>query len=103
VTEHLTVFDDHPDPVHPRGPFDTEPRGPLHALRSPHGRAAHRRILSQALDGVELGTWDELILDWLCMWEHSTLVTIAGWIWRARMASSTDDASVTNPGPHSHA
>jgi hypothetical protein len=79
MTERLMAFDIEPEPVHPRGPFDKEPRGA--GLRD---RDQRRLLLLQALDGVELGTWDELILNWLTMWEDSTLLTIAGWIRRAR-------------------
>ncbi len=100
MTEHTVVaFGADLEPVYPRGPFDKEPR--VCIGRDLH-RDLRRRLLLQALDGIEQGAWDHEILDWLSMWEPSTLVTIAGWIWRARMAS-TDSPAVTEPGPHGDA
>jgi hypothetical protein len=86
MTEHtVAAFDVESERVYPRGPFDKEPRVSL-------GRDLHRelgrRLLLEALDGIELGTWDHQILDWLSMWESSTLLTIAGWIWRAKAGAS---------------
>jgi hypothetical protein len=85
VTAHDIAFDLEPQPVYPHGPFDEVPRVSL-------GRDLHRdlrrRLLLQALDGIELGAWDHQILDWLSMWEPSTLLTIAGWIWRAKAGAS---------------
>ncbi len=82
----------------PRGPFEAEPGVSMRDL----DRSGRRQLLLQVLDGVELGAWDEVILDWLAMWEHSTLVPIAGWIWRARTAGS-QHGPVTKPGPRGHA
>ena len=43
-----------------------------------------RRILAEALEGVELGAWDERIVDWLAGWDSCTVLTIASWLARAR-------------------
>jgi hypothetical protein len=76
------------DPVHPCGPFHDEPRFSMRDL----DRRRRRQLLLRALDGIELGAWDETILNWLCMWEYSTLLPIAGWIRRARTVSSCRSA-----------
>ena len=64
----------------PIGPFRNEPRVSAHD----RDRRQRRQLMLQALDGVELGAWDQTILDWLCSWEWSTLLPIAGWLHRAR-------------------
>lgn len=46
--------------------------------------AEQRRLLAEALAGVELGAWDERILDWLAGWDACTVLTVASWIVRAR-------------------
>jgi hypothetical protein len=43
-----------------------------------------RRILAEVLAGVELGAWDERVVDWLAGWDASTVLTIASLIGRAR-------------------
>jgi hypothetical protein len=43
-----------------------------------------RRILAGVLAGVELGAWDERIVDWLAGWDACTVLTIGSWIARAR-------------------
>jgi hypothetical protein len=78
-----SASDIHGEPGHPRGPFETSPRDSL------HGRDQMRQLLLEALDGLELGAWDHTILDWLSTWEYSTLLVIAGWVWRARKAAGT--------------
>jgi hypothetical protein len=45
-----------------------------------------RRILAEALAGVELGEWDGRIVDWLAGWDACTVLTIASWIVRSRAA-----------------
>ena len=82
----------------PHGPFEAEPRV---SKRDPD-RSGRRQLLLQVLDGVELGAWDEVILDGLAMWEPSTLIPVVGWIWRARAAGS-QHGPVTKPGPRGHA
>ncbi|MFJ8589541.1 hypothetical protein ACIRD2_33460 [Streptomyces sp. NPDC093595] len=65
------------DPV-PAGPIDTEPRG---FLPYEQQRAELLAVLADA--GVELGTYDERIVDWMAKWEWSTVATIASWVKRA--------------------
>jgi hypothetical protein len=40
--------------------------------------------LLEALDGVELGTYDRRIIEWLADWDTSTVGTIASLFYRAR-------------------
>ena len=72
-----------PPPV-PRRPIQTAPRGCLPAT----GRA---QILTGALGGLELGTWDRRILHWLAGRDTSTVLTIASWITRARSATASQE------------
>jgi hypothetical protein len=46
--------------------------------------AEQRRVLAGVLAGVELGVWDERIVDWLAGWDACTVLTVASWIARAR-------------------
>jgi hypothetical protein len=43
-----------------------------------------RRILAGVLEGVELGAWDERMLEWLAGWDAAAVLTVASWIVRAR-------------------
>jgi hypothetical protein len=46
--------------------------------------AEQRRILAEVLADVELGAWDERIVDWLAGWDACTVLTVVSWIVRAR-------------------
>jgi hypothetical protein len=48
--------------------------------------AERRRILAEVLTGVDLGAWDERIVDWLAGWDAGTVLTVASWIVRSRGA-----------------
>jgi hypothetical protein len=61
----------------PAGPLESDPGGFVPG----EGRLA---VLAGVLDGVELGTWDRQVAEWLTELDTSTLVTIASWIVRAR-------------------
>jgi len=63
----------------PAGPVEAAPRGFV-----PEGERAE--ILAGVLAGIELGTWDLRILDWLAGWDASTVLTVASWIARSRTA-----------------
>ncbi len=72
---------DHPVPVRR---IDTEPHGA-------HLTVAERLVvLHNALRGVDLGGHDERIADWLTRWEPSTVMTIASWLERARLADRAE-------------
>lgn len=42
--------------------------------------------LTEALDGVELGSYDRLMLDWLADWGIETVGTVASLFYRCRQA-----------------
>ncbi|MFJ4051756.1 hypothetical protein ACIP29_37505 [Streptomyces coelicoflavus] len=68
------------DPV-PTGPVQTEPSGFVTSADQ------HEQLLAVLADaGVELGDYDQRIIDWLTRspgWEWSTVATIASWVKRA--------------------
>lgn len=61
----------------PVGPVQVAPGGFVAMVEQ-------RRILAGVLAGVELGEWDERIVDWLAGWDACTVLTVASWIVRAR-------------------
>jgi hypothetical protein len=63
----------------PAGPLESDPGG----FWPQEDRLA---VLADVLDGVELGAWDRRVVRWLTELDTSTLVTIASWIARARVA-----------------
>jgi hypothetical protein len=63
----------------PAGPLELAPGGFLPGEE----RSA---VLAGVLDGVELGSWDLLVVGWLSGLDTSTALTIASWIARARDA-----------------
>jgi hypothetical protein len=63
----------------PHEPLDAPPRGFV-----PHAEQA--RILAGVLAGIELGTWDRQIVEWLAGWDTCTALTVASLIARARAA-----------------
>lgn len=67
----------------PMGPFEREPHGTSPPSDSTFEAWSRDRLL-EALAGVELGAYDHAILDWLTVWEPSTVAVIAGWVKRSR-------------------
>ena len=63
----------------PAGPEEAPPRGFV-------PRAGQAEILAGVLAGIELGTWDRRIVEWMAGWDASTVLTVASWIARARAA-----------------
>ena len=63
----------------PGGPVDAPPRGLV-------PQAEQARILAGVLAGIELGTWDRQIVQWLTGWDTCTVLTVASLIARARAA-----------------
>ncbi|HZZ51176.1 MAG TPA: hypothetical protein VFE65_30150 [Pseudonocardia sp.] len=45
-----------------------------------------RAALDEALTGVQLGAYDERILDWVALWDTPTVAVIASLLHRARQA-----------------
>jgi hypothetical protein len=63
----------------PGGPVEVPPAGFV-----PVGEQVE--ILAAVLAGIELGAWDRRIVGWLAGWDASTVLTIASWIARSRVA-----------------
>jgi hypothetical protein len=71
-------------PDHPHGPYEYSPS---ESFIAPARRAV---MLTEALAGVELGTWDQRILLWLAHWcDTPTFLAILGMLQRARIAAQT--------------
>ncbi|MFJ8742907.1 hypothetical protein ACIRL2_26390 [Embleya sp. NPDC127516] len=64
----------------PNGPIDTGPLG-IPRQSTAENRALLYRVLTDA--GVELGSYDRLIVDWLGDWDSATVLTVASLIVRA--------------------
>lgn len=65
------------DPVR-AGPVNDRPRG---FVPDPEQLQQLLAVLTDA--GVELGTHDQRIAEWVAGWEWSTVATIASWVKRA--------------------
>jgi hypothetical protein len=77
----------------PAGPVQVPPPGFIL-------KAQQAQILAAALTGIELGAWDQRILDWMSNWDASTVLTVASWITRTRDTSqdhSNDDQRAAQP------
>jgi hypothetical protein len=48
--------------------------------------AARAEILAGVLSGIELGSWDRRVAEWLTGLDTATLLTVASWVARARAA-----------------
>jgi hypothetical protein len=68
----------------PTGPIDFEPMNAIRCDRMEPSAPVNRQALLSALDGVELGARDRLIVDWLSGWESSTVATVCSWLGRVR-------------------
>ena len=61
------------------GPVDAAPGGFV-------PEAERLAVLADVLGGIELGDWDRRIAGWLAGWDTATVLTVASWIARSRMA-----------------
>jgi hypothetical protein len=81
----------------PLGPFDAEAQARAAAVAvaepgsSPVKPAKNRRLLGRVCQaaGVAMGRYDDRIVEWLSVWEPSTVAVVAGWISRAYEAGLT--------------
>lgn len=66
--------------------FDADPGA---GKMAPH----NRRMLGRALEaaGVEMGRYDDRIVEWLSRWEPETVAVVAGWIARAHAAGQAKE------------
>ena len=75
----------------PLGPFETETEARAAAQKAaepgllPLKAAENRQLLGRACEAaaVAMGRYDDRIVQWLSIWEPSTVVVVAGWISRA--------------------
>ncbi|MGB6163440.1 MAG: hypothetical protein WCF33_07245 [Pseudonocardiaceae bacterium] len=68
------------EPVSVHTPFVSYPDGRYRHEPTEERRAA----LLAALDGVELGAYDERIVHWLARWDVSVVAGVVSLLWRAR-------------------
>lgn len=69
----------------PRGPIGDYPNGAIRYDRFQERAVdACQQALRQALDGVELGSYDVDILNWLATWETGTVAVVCSWLYRVR-------------------
>ncbi len=81
----------------PLGPFETEAqaRAAVVAVADlgllPVKPTENRRLLGRVCQvaGVAMGRYDDRIVEWLSIWERSTVAVIAGWVSRAYEAGLT--------------
>jgi hypothetical protein len=79
----------------PLAPLDREPVSVCAPFVScPSGQYRHehpqerRAALLAALEGVELGAYDQRLLTWLAGWDVPTAATVISLLWRARHAAT---------------
>ncbi|MFJ6841382.1 hypothetical protein ACIQRE_01785 [Streptomyces griseoluteus] len=75
----------------PTGPVEKEPGG---FVVSEAQEKALRETLAAA--GLDLGTYDDVIIEWLARWDWSTVSTVASWV--ARATAPAASAPVSLPG-----
>jgi hypothetical protein len=84
MREPLAPLDREPVSVH--APFISYPGG-QNRHEYPEERRAARRA---ALDGVQLGAYDQRILHWLAGWDVPIVAAVVSLLWRARHAARQD-------------
>ncbi|MGH3710582.1 MAG: hypothetical protein ACRDRU_14510 [Pseudonocardiaceae bacterium] len=72
------------EPVSVRAPFVSFPGGQYRHEHAEERRAA----LVAALEGVELGAYDERVLDWLAGWEVPVVAGVVSLLLRVRKAAT---------------
>lgn len=80
------------------GPFQTECEAsaaaraaagePEHPTAVANGRLLWRELGSA---GVEMGAYDQKVVEWLAKWEPATVAVIAGWVNRAAVRQNGTD------------
>ena len=72
------------EPVSVRVPFGSFPDGRYRYEPAPVRRAA----LVRALEGVELGAYDEYMLEWLASWDVGVVAAVVSLLLRLREAAT---------------
>ena len=75
----------------PLGPFETEGQARAAAQAAadpgmgPIKASGNRKLLGRVCEaaGVAMGRWDDRIVEWVSIFEPSTVAVIAGWVGRA--------------------
>jgi hypothetical protein len=81
VAEHVNT--EAPCAYIPMGPVQCAPLG---SFRSPQER---QEAFAAALEGIELGAYDERMIRWLTQQDDPTCRTIASLMWRCRLAGAS--------------
>lgn len=71
----------------PLEPIETAPWEAIPFTLGESSAPANEEALRTALDGLELGAYDERILAWLAVWEPTTVAVICSWLYRKEAAS----------------
>jgi hypothetical protein len=83
-----SAFQTHPCPTCPwRRDAETgvfPPEAFRYDFRKERGEDVCRQALREALHGVELGSYDVDILNWLAVWEPATVAVVCSWLYRVR-------------------
>lgn len=71
------------------GPIATPPKSlfPPYDRYTNGGEAAQKAALEDALRGIELGEYDQRMVEWLAGWETSTVAVVVSWIERAKQVN----------------
>lgn len=71
------------EPHRIRPPFEQKPGESADSWRA-RSHADRVAALMESLDGIELGTYDRVIIDWLAGWDIPVIGTVASLFYRAR-------------------
>jgi hypothetical protein len=75
----------------------TRPTAPMATQPVGFGAVDAFAVLSDAMTGVELGSWDRAVIDWMLAHEPCVVLTFASLIQRAREAARGE--AVGDPAP----
>jgi hypothetical protein len=78
------------------GPLDSAPKGvrpPFDQYATRTDRQDFRTALVEAIGPVQLGAYDNRLLDWLADWDASVVGTLASLFYRVRAAGETDQGA----------
>jgi len=92
----------------PLGPFETETEARVAAEAAadpgllPLKAVENRKLLGRVCEaaGVAMGRYDDRIVEWLSIWDPSTVAVVAGWVGRAYeagLAAVPDGGAALSP------